>query len=100
MKKRFELVGITKNTIIHQGLTYFPEKRVCLIVNESDKNFYSQFMVVENVRELLENKVVISEVENFTKDIVTVEKQKPTPKPKSIFTTQTRKKTTTNKTKK
>lgn len=101
VEKRFELVGVSEMSIMYQGLIYLPKKRITLIVGESDKDFYSRFMVVESVKELskvIDDPVVISEMETTT-----VEKPKPTPnpKPKPKTTTQTKKKTTTtSKTKK
>lgn len=112
VEKRFELVGISEMSIMYQGLIYPPKKRVVLRVCESDKDFYSQFMAVESVKELSKNKIDYEPVAVSEKDTITVETatlpemeivEKPKPKPKT--TTQpkktiTKKKTTTNKTKK
>lgn len=111
VEKRFELVGISEMSIMYQGLIYPPKKRVVLRVCESDKDFYSQFMAVESVKELSKNKIDYEPVAVSEKDTVTVETatlpemeivEKPTPKPKpKTTTTQRKKKTTnTNKTKK
>lgn len=110
VEKRFELVGVSEMSIMYQGLIYPPKKRITLIVCESDKNFYSRFMVVESVKELSENKFDASKLENgglpeignmfiqSEEETMAVEKPKPTPKPKT--TTAKKKTTTTNKTKK
>lgn len=88
---------------MYQGLIYPPKKRVVLRVCESDKDFYSQFMAVESVKELSKNKidyepVVVSKVESTTAEIFAVEKKHPTPKPKPKTTTKPKKTITQKKT--
>jgi hypothetical protein len=89
-EKRFELVGIAKQSIIYHGIIYLAQERVELLVNETEKDFYSQFILIEEVRELEESSI------EPKIDSIIQEQIKPTPKPKSIKSTTLNKKVQTS----
>lgn len=54
MEKTFDVVGITKNSIICRGLAFMPKQRFNLVLSESELNFFRQFVDIVQCTEIVE----------------------------------------------